>query len=68
MFQLLYGVKCRNIAWNISYKGEERPPIRLKLMKGLPGFQGDAQLYVTVECFIREGMQDPRGNAYVNIL
>lgn len=40
-------------------------PIRLKLLKGAPGLQGENQLYVTVECFVCEGLAESPGETKI---
>jgi hypothetical protein len=40
-------------------------PIRLKLLKGAPGLQSENQLYVTVECFVCEGLAESPGERII---
>jgi hypothetical protein len=57
---VVYDIQCKNIDWKV---GKEESPIRLKLLKGLPGLKNnDTSLFVTVECFISEGLPDEKGN------
>lgn len=56
---MVYDITCGDYNWKV---GKEEAPIRLKLLKGLPGLNNnDMVLYVTVECFISEGLADEPG-------
>ena len=59
---MLYGIKCRAGKTDIEWKvGSGKAPVRLKLHKGIPGFNNDSVLYVTVECFVSAGFEDAPG-------
>lgn len=59
VFRVVYNIKVKNKDWKV---GKKEAPVRVKLLKGLPGLNNnDIALYTTVECFIVEGLGDEPG-------
>lgn len=57
---MVYDINCKRIDWKV---GKEEAPIHLKLLKGLPGLKNDDKdLFVTLECFISDGLPHEKGN------
>ena len=64
---MVYDIKLRkdDLNWKV---GKEEAPKHLKLLRGLPGLNNnDNNMYVTVECFLSEGLPDEKGNLYNTI-
>jgi hypothetical protein len=63
VFRILKTMKTRGIYMKVDDQNAD--PIRLKLLKGAPGLQGENQLYVTVECFVCEGLAESPGETKI---
>ncbi|KAG0563617.1 hypothetical protein KC19_8G045600 [Ceratodon purpureus] len=64
VFRVVYSIECDGkINWTV---GKEKAPKHLKLLKGLPGLKNDDKdLFVTVECFISDGLPDEKGDTKI---
>jgi hypothetical protein len=63
VFRILKTMKTRGIYMKVDDQNAD--PIRLKLLKGAPGLQSENQLYVTVECFVCEGLAESPGERII---